>query len=326
MKTKILSGKLNDLKVAGEIIRKNGIIVFPTETVYGIGANAFNANAVRKIFVAKNRPVDNPLIVHVASVKDTEKVVKEIPNSAKKLMNKFWPGPLTLVLKKNEVISSIVTAGLKTVAVRMPANKIALSFIRESKVPIAAPSANISGKPSGTNFNDVYQDFNGKVDAIIDGGKTDVGIESTILDLTGKIPIILRPGKISLKELEEILGNVKVYNKKSNIPKSPGLKYEHYSPSAKVVLVENKNKIERVCNHYKDLGKKVIFIGLSKRKLNVDSIIFKNNEEFAKKVFALFREFDRKKFGVIIVEGVDKSGIGMALMNRVRKAASVIIK
>jgi L-threonylcarbamoyladenylate synthase len=321
MKTKILKG-LSGAKEAGKIIREGGIVVFPTETVYGLGANAFDAEAVKKIFVAKGRPADNPLIVHVASIKDLEKVANEVPDVTKRLIERFWPGPLTLIFKKDKIIPGEVTAGLKTVAVRMPANQIALSIIKEAGVPVAAPSANLSGKPSGTRFIDVYNDFNGKVDVIIDGGRTNLGLESTVLDLTGKKPIVLRPGFVSLEMLREVLGNVLMY--KGDLikrVKSPGMKYKHYSPNVKVILVENKSKIKEVCSRYN----KVVFIGLTDLKLRCKSNIFKNEKDFARNIFALFREYE-KKFDAIVVEGVDEKGIGLALMNRLRKAASSVVK
>jgi L-threonylcarbamoyladenylate synthase len=237
MKTKIL--KSSEVDKAAKIIKSDGIVAFPTETIYGLGANGLNDFAVRKIFIAKGRPQDNPLILHVSSIDQVRALVTEIPVKARKLMNAFWPGPLTIVMNKSNIVPSSV-CGLKTVAIRMPKNDIALELITKSGCPIAAPSANTSGKPSPTIAMHVIDDLDGKIDAVIDGGSTEIGIESTVIDLTEK-PLILRPGMITKKQIESVIGkisSVTVINEQRVVPKSPGMKYKHYSPKAEVIFFD----------------------------------------------------------------------------------------
>lgn len=216
MKTQIIKinprkPDISKIKMIAEILRKSGLVAFPTETVYGLGAIALDPKAVKKIFEVKGRPTDNPLIIHIADKKEVHRLVKEVPKEAEKLINKFWPGPLTIILKKSEIVPDIVTANLDSVAIRMPANKIALALIKEAKVPVAAPSANLFSKPSPTSAEHVIQDLYGKIDVIIDGGKTKIGVESTIIDLTINPPMLLRPGKITLEKLEKVLGKVEIH-------------------------------------------------------------------------------------------------------------------
>ena len=314
---------LKKIKFASNILKKGGVVIFPTETVYGIGANAFNAEAVRKIFEAKKRPFDNPLIVHVSS----PNLVCEIAETnflAEKLIKKFWPGPLTIILKKKSKIPSEVSAGLESVAIRMPKNNIALELIRECGFPIAAPSANISGRPSGTRVKDVVSDFDGAVECIIDGGNCEIGLESSILDLTSDVPVLLRPGKISLEELKKEIREISVPNYVLDKivvekPKSPGVKYKHYSPEAKVILVEGekekrKLKINNLEKEFLKEGKKV------------GKIFSDDKEKMAKNLFKKFRDFDSKKVDIILVEGVDETGIGLAIMNRLGKVAEEIVE
>ncbi|MBS3086231.1 threonylcarbamoyl-AMP synthase [Candidatus Pacearchaeota archaeon] len=312
MKTEII--KINSrnpevykIREAANIIINGGLVAFPTETVYGLGANVFNKNAVKKIFIAKGRPQDNPLIVHVSEMKQINSLVSEIPYNAKKLMKKFWPGPLTIIIKKSKLVPDIVTCGLDSVAIRMPKNKIALKLIEQSKCPIAAPSANLSGKPSPTTAEHVIDDLNGKIDKIIDGGKVNIGLESTIIDLTQNPPIILRPGKITHKQIEKIIGKVQK-NKKEFIkkPKSPGMKYKHYSPNAKVIIVKKENEIKEVYKKYSD--KKI-------KQLKYGSEI-----EMAKNLFKDFRDADKKCYEIIVVEEVEDKEFGCAIMDRLRKA------
>lgn len=311
MKTLILKinpTNIDNLKIkkSAELLRKNKLVVFPTETVYGLGANALNESAVNNIFIAKGRPNDNPLIVHIGYKKDLNKLVKDIPDTAKVLIKTFWPGPLTLIFEKSSIVPNSVTAGLNTVAIRMPKNKIALKLIKTAKVPVAAPSANLSGKPSPTKVEHVIDDLYGKVDLIIDGGNVSIGLESTVLDLTSKIPTILRPGKITKEELERIIGKVNTKAKDGKIAKSPGMKHKHYSPNAKVILF-SKKELENLKKKYKD--KKVGII------LNNKSL-----ESFAKNIFSKFREMDKKGIEIILVEKVPKQGLGLAIMNRLDKA------
>ena len=251
METKIL--KIVDIEAdykaieeGASLIRNGELVAFPTETVYGLGANALDARAVDKIYEAKGRPGDNPLIVHIADFDDVKLLVKELAGTAEKLMEAFWPGPLTLILKKSSIVPDRTTGGLNTVAVRMPDNPIALALIRESKLPIAAPSANRSGRPSPTEARHVAEDLMGRIPMILDGGPCSVGVESTVLDITGEIPNILRPGGITPKMLERVLGRVNIdaavlkpIEKGSRI-KSPGMKYTHYAPKASVVIVKGR--------------------------------------------------------------------------------------
>ena len=234
---------------AADIINKGGVVVFPTETVYGIGADALNDEAVDKIFKAKGRPQDNPLIVHIADFDELYDLAETVPESAKKLAEKYWPGPLTMILYKKNILSDKITANLDTAAIRLPVNKIALALIRESKKPIAAPSANTSGKPSPTEASHVIEDLMGKVDMIIDGGSTDIGLESSVVDMTGEIPVILRPGGITQENIIDVLGECEydpaiIKSNEKIVPKSPGQKYRHYSPRAKVILY--KGDMEKV--------------------------------------------------------------------------------
>jgi len=312
MKTLILkinpkNPERDKIKKAAEIIRKGEMVAFPTETVYGLGANALDASAVGKIFKAKGRPGDNPLIVHIADKEDLNKLVIDIPEIANILIDKFWPGPLTLVLKKNKIVPSEVTAGLDTVAIRMPQNKIALALIEESG-PIAAPSANLSTKPSGTSVEHVIQDFNGKIDCIIDGGEAEIGLESTVIDLTSNPIAILRPGKITFEQLNKMIPDLVVSSHVKSKVRSPGMKYKHYSPKAKVMLAKDKSEIVKIKKKYFDKKIRVIDIN--------------NNILLAKNLFKIFRESDLKGYEIIVVRTVNEKGLGLAIMNRLRKAAS----
>ena len=299
---------LDEIEVASNAILSSGLVAFPTETVYGLGANAFDASAVKKIFLAKGRPSDNPLIVHVHSKEQVMDFVKEIPETAEKLINEFWPGPLTFVLNSNGKIPSEVTAGLKTVAVRMPKNKIALELIKCADVPIVAPSANLSGKPSPTIAEHVIEDLNGKIDVIIDGGSVNIGLESTVIDLTKKIPVILRPGKISKKQIEKVIGEVKEH-KKIDIdkPLSPGMKYRHYAPKAKVVVIKDDNEIKYYSKKFPYLKIKYLKYGSSSK--------------MAKNLFKDFRLTDKLRYDLILVKEIDDDDFSSAVMDRLRKAS-----
>lgn len=297
--------KLND---AADVIRNGGLVAFPTETVYGLGADGSNIDAVKKIFIAKGRPADNPLIVHVFDISQVKLLVKEISKNAIKLMNRFWPGPLTLIFKKSKIVSDLITCGLDSVAIRMPNNKIALRLIEKSNCFIPAPSANISGKPSPTDAKHVIEDLNGKIDLIIDAGNVDIGIESTVVDLTSKIPVILRHGKITLAQIEEVIGKVNK-NKKENVkkPKSPGMKYRHYAPNAKVIIVKDELDFKKLSKKYK--GNRIKFLKYS------------NEVEMAKNLFKDFRDCDNDGFDFIFVVAVKDKGFGKAIMDRLRKAS-----
>jgi len=322
MKTKILPA--SELKVAAKILQAGGTVVFPTETVYGLGANALDAEAVKKIFLAKGRPADNPLIAHIADKKMLPQLVQKIPASAKKLIKKFWPGPLTIILNKKKIVPDIVTAGGKTLAVRMPAHPLAHKLIKLAGVPVAAPSANLSGKPSPTTAKDVIQDMKGRVDIIIDGGSCQVGLESTVIDLTSKVPTLLRPGAITLEQLRKVLGKVNLANPHAKKPKSPGMKYRHYSPNTPLILVTKnfEDNIKRLIDERKkmaliaseEVGKKFL-----DKKIEV--ILYADLPTLAQRIFHILRELDGQHFDYVIIHAVPEAGIGRAIMNRLRKAA-----
>ena len=326
----------NKVKTAAQIIKNGGLVVFPTETVYGLGANALDPDAVKRIFEAKGRPPDNPLIVHVSNVNmleeavDLSRLTPEQIEWVNRLTDRFWPGPLTLVLPKNSKVPEVVTAGLDTVAVRMPNHPVALALIEEAGVPIAAPSANRSGRPSPTRPEDVDVD----VDCIIDGGPTEIGLESTVLLLDTE-PVILRPGKVTPEELSEVLGKrVGLSGGGAGRPRSPGMKYRHYSPEAEVILVHpgDKDRILNVCEKVRD--KRVVVMCTSEETYNkvcheIESmdaevvLLGKTLDEVAHNLFNRLRWADREGFDVVIVEGVEEEGIGIAIMNRLKKAAGV---
>ncbi|MDO8647620.1 MAG: L-threonylcarbamoyladenylate synthase [Candidatus Diapherotrites archaeon] len=325
MKTKILKPSAKSISQAAKILCAGGLVAFPTETVYGLGANALNAKAVSKIFKAKGRPSDNPLIVHVSSIEQVPSLVKKIPNNAKVLMNKFWPGPLTLVLSKSPEIPKIVTAGLDSVAIRMPAHKVALELIRAVGFPLAAPSANLSTTPSPTNALHVFEDLHDRISLILDGGSVRIGVESTVLDLTGRTPTILRPGAVTLEQLRKVLGKVKVHKAvhgvKSKVAKvkSPGLKHKHYSPKAKVLLFTGA-RAKALAKIRKEKS------ALEKQGFKAGIISISSPKALAKSVFKKFREFDTQGVHFILVAGVEEKGIGFAVMNRLKRAASKEIK
>lgn len=304
--TKILSVNKQDLKQAAQLICDGKLVAFPTETVYGLGANALDKEAVAKIFVAKGRPQDNPLIVHLHNSEQVNELVQEVPETAKKLMNIFWPGPLTLVLKKKDIIPLNVSAGLPTVALRMPNHPIALELLRTANVPIVAPSANISGRPSPTDAQHVYEDLQGKIEAIIDGGRCTIGIESTVVDLSEEVPCLLRKGKISKEELETIIGPIKEQHK-SETPKAPGMKYKHYSPQATVIIV-TKDSLKEEEQKYQD--KKSILL------------TYNDDEEMARELFKDFRDADKKGYQIIFVKETTTKGFGEAIMDRLKKASN----
>jgi L-threonylcarbamoyladenylate synthase len=343
MKTKIINMEeqkldLLGLREAGKVIREGGLVVFPTETVYGLGANALEEAAVKKIFEAKGRPQDNPLIVHVASF-EIEDYVLEIPSIAKELMKSFWPGPLTIILKKSSLIPDMTSAGLDSVGIRMPENKIALELIKNAGLPIAAPSANISGKPSPTEVERCIEDLEGKVDYIIGGDRSQVGLESTIIDCTVVPPCILRPGGITLEMLREIDENIYIdpaIMKKITgdfKPKAPGMKYRHYAPKAQVKIVEGElqktiAKVNEIVQNYIDDNK---VVGIMATDETIDCYLQgikislgsrKRPESIGRNLFEALRAFDDKGVDVIISEAFEEKGIGIAIMNRLRKAAA----
>lgn len=342
MKTEILKIDKNNIdlgkiKFAAKVLESGGLVAFPTETVYGLGANALNEEAVKNIFRAKGRPSDNPLIVHIAGIEQINELVREIPYNAHLLMDRLWPGPITFVLRKSLKVPGIITGGLDTVAVRMPNHPIALALIKESGLPIAAPSANISGKPSPTCARHVIEDLSGKVDVIIDGDFANIGLESTVLDLTLEPNMILRPGGITLEDLKREINNVIIdpaimEQSDINIPKSPGMKYKHYSPKAEVKIVEGSvekviNKIHDIINEEKARNKKVGVLATDETESmykNVEIISLgsrQSPETIAAKLFQSLREFDDKGVDIILAEAFENTGIELAIMNRLSKAA-----
>lgn len=334
--------KLNieEIKKAAEEIKKGNLVLFPTETVYGIGANALDEDAVKKIFIAKGRAQDNPLIVHVSNIEMVEKIVKEITPLERKLIKEFWPGPLTIIFnrKDKETIPNVVTANLDTVGIRMPSNKIAKLLIEKSGVPIAAPSANVSGRPSGTKVEDIINELDGKVEYILDGGFTDIGLESTVIKISGEKIDILRPGKITKEQLEQVAKQVEVDKHvlgqvdKNEVVASPGMKYRHYAPNTKCMMVYSKdeekliNKINDIIKQQQEESRKILVLGM-KQHLNRYNTENKWNmgetlEEVAKNIFTLLRKVDKEQVDLVIIEGVGEKGLGLAITNRVIRACA----
>ena len=313
---------------SGEILRSGGLVAFPTETVYGLGANGLNADAVKSIYEAKGRPSDNPLILHITSLEQAEQIA-ELNENAIKLARRFWPGPMTVVLPKKSIVPERVTGGLSTVAVRMPSNDTARKLINAAGVPIAAPSANISGKPSPTTAKDVARDMDGKIPIIIDGGDCDIGIESTVIDLAGDVPMILRPGGITLDMVREVLpecvmeeGLCKPY-KSDKAPKCPGMKYKHYAPEAQVIVFENgaEGKINEYIEKNKD--KKLAVYCRNGGKYACENIKYWGEDaaDMAKRLFADLREFDESGTEIILCEAPEMSQLGQSVRNRLYKSA-----
>jgi len=324
---------------AAEIIRQGGLVAFPTETVYGLGANGLDAKAAEKIYKAKGRPSDNPLILHISKKEELFPIVKTVPNAAQKLIEKCWPGPLTLIFEKADCVPDTTTGGLSTVAVRMPDHLIARRLIQESGIPIAAPSANTSGRPSPTKASHVIEDLFGKIDLILDGGSVGIGLESTIVDVTVDPPVILRPGYVTQEVISALL-NEKVTldaalteKMNQNIrPKAPGMKYRHYAPKADLVVVEGDpaavaKKIEELAAEKTAEGKKVGIIGTKEfqncyRTGYVKVIGTRENEKtIAQNLYTVLREFDEIQVDVIYSEGFSEENFGQAIMNRLLKAA-----
>lgn len=307
----------NNPDQAARFIKKAEVVAFPTETVYGLGANAYDENAVKKIFRLKGRPQDNPLIVHISNKSQIKILAESVSETAKKLIDEYFPGPLTVILKKNEVIPDAVTAGLDSIAVRMPSSVPAHEFIKSCGVPIAAPSANISGSPSSTTFRHVLEDFKGKVPCILIGPQSRFGLESTVIDCTGDIPAVLRPGVITVEKLRKIDKRIKVV-KSMGKAKSPGTKYRHYSPKAKVIIIKKvpKNKLNKLSG-YIGTGS---LLPIHRHKLGMYRRC-KSKLDYAKSLFAFFRECDSKGIKTIYAEKLDEKGIGLAVMNRLKKAA-----
>jgi L-threonylcarbamoyladenylate synthase len=344
MKTLVLkvnpqNPEVTKIHAAAEIIKKGGLVAFPTETVYGLGADALNAEAVLALFEAKRRPLDNPPIVHIADKKEIEPLVKAFPKKAELLMEKFWPGPLTLIFKHSVKVPSATTAGLDTVAVRIPNHPIALALIKASARPIAAPSANLAGKPSPTSAQHVYEDLNGRINAIIDGGRTDIGVESTVLDLSVDPPMLLRPGGTPFEVLKAVLPDLVLHpfvraEKELALEKtrSPGMRHKHYAPKAPVVLVEGNlpnvvAKIKELIEAYRAEGKRIGVLSTDETKNRYRADMVKslgsrsNLASIAQNLFLQLRNMDAENVDVIVAESVPSEGLGLAVMNRLRKAS-----
>lgn len=325
--------------LAADIIRRGGLVAFPTETVYGLGADALNPDAVRGIYLAKMRPLDNPIIVHVAGKEDVYKLAVNVPEFAETLIRRFWPGPLTLILKASNIVPRITTGGLDTVAIRMPKHKVALTLIEASGTPIAAPSANLAGRPSPTMAEHVIQDLYGRIDVILDAGPTNIGVESTVLNMTHEPPQILRPGGVTYEELKKVLGEVSIHPAalaKSEVyikhACSPGMKHKHYAPKAEMFVIEGEinaivKKVKELAEQYAKAGKRVGILATDESMHKYNSGIVKSMgsrkelSSAARNLFRLLREFDNEGVDIIIAEGVPLKGLGLALMNRLRRAA-----
>ena len=326
------------LQEAAQIIRNGGLVGIPTETVYGLGANALEESASRKIYEAKGRPSDNPLIAHISCMEELPALVSAIPEAGKKLAEKYWPGPLTMVFPKSEIVPYGTTGGLDTVAIRMPSDPIANCLIRLAGVPVAAPSANTSGRPSPTKADHVVEDMDGKIEMIIDGGEVGIGLESTIVDVSGDVPMLLRPGAITIEMLRETLGQVEIDPAilgplRADVkPKAPGMKYRHYAPKAEMSLVEGEmeNVVAYINSEVKkalEAGKTVGIICTEESRDLYEGGILKvigsreYEETVARNLFAVLREFDDRQVDCIFSESFSKDRLGQAIMNRLCKAA-----
>ena len=305
----------DDPAAAGDILRRGGIVAFPTETVYGLGANVFDEKAIAKVFEAKRRPQDNPLIAHIGDTAVLEQVASAVPDFAAQLIAKFFPGPLTLVLPKRVEVPLIATAGLDSIGVRMPRHELARVFLKACRTPVVAPSANLSGRPSPTTWQAVHEDLNGRIDCILQGDPTEIGIESTVVDCTGDRPVVLRQGSVTLEEIQTVVPDA-ISNDRSKLSRrSPGLRHKHYAPDAKVVLVDGATPIA-------DAASAAGYIGISDRQEPFAAeMIVGDIDEYAHALYEFFRDCEREGIKTIYCEDVDETGIGVALMDRIRRAA-----
>lgn len=340
MKTKVIEihsiEEIDKIKEAAEGLKAGELVVFPTETVYGLGANGLDEDAIAGIFEAKGRPKDNPLILHIADQEQVLDLVKIIPPIGQDCMDMFWPGPLTLIMERSKIVPDSITGGLETVAIRMPSHPIAHAILKEAYIPVAAPSANTSGRPSPTRVEHVLEDMMGKVSIIVDGGITDVGIESTVLDITGEKPVILRPGGITKEDLEELLGievdtdQATIAAEEGLVPRSPGQKYKHYAPKAEATLFAgNLTNVAKEVNHRiaKNPSKKTAVLATTETMdmyQGMDLLINMGSrehlEEVAQNLFDCLRKCDEEGIEVIYVEGFEFQGLGVGIMNRLLKA------
>lgn len=342
MKTELITVNTADpqqdlMEKAGEILKAGGLVAFPTETVYGLGGDGLNAESSGKIYAAKGRPSDNPLIIHIADMESLHKIAEDVPKNALKLAERFWPGPLTMILKKKACVPYETTGGLETVAVRMPDHPVALALIKAGGGYVAAPSANTSGRPSPTEAAHVMEDLSGKIEMILDGGSVGIGLESTIVDFTEEVPVILRPGYINQEMLEEVLDDVQMdrgllITDESVKPKAPGMKYRHYAPKAGLVIVEGETEnvvssINDLCRKYREDGKRTGVIGTDETAELYQADVIKSigtrqeEESIARHLFGILREFDEEEVDIILSESFDTPRMGQAIMNRLLKAA-----
>jgi len=327
------------IQKAANILRQGGLVAFPTETVYGLGGNGLDKEVCKKIYAAKGRPSDNPLILHISQISELRPIVKEIPPMAEKIMEAFWPGPITLIFKKADCVPLEITGGFDTVAVRFPSHPTACAIIHQAGFPIAAPSANSSGKPSPTRASHVEYDLGGKIDMIVDGGPTEVGLESTIIDVSGERAMLLRPGVITREMIEDVIGDILVdpavtaKPEQNLVPKAPGMKYTHYSPKAMVLLVKGSSrdavaeKINAMAKESEEAGKTVGIMATEQTKAlySYGTILSVGDREkpetIGANLFNLLRKFDYLGIDVIYSEVFEETGEGMAIMNRLNKAA-----
>ncbi|MEM0286823.1 MAG: L-threonylcarbamoyladenylate synthase [Nitrososphaerota archaeon] len=337
LKVDPLNPEQNTINKAAKLIQDGEIVAFPTETVYGLGADAGNDRAVRRIFEAKGRPQDNPIIVHIATFDQLKEVASEIPSKVAEIAYFYWPGPLTLIFKKSDRVSDVTTAGSNTVAVRMPSHPVALALINASHRPIAAPSANLSGRPSPTTAQHVLADLAGRIPMILDGGATVYGIESTVVDVSVEPAVILRPGPITREDLAPLLGEVNMHSKSVDRPVAPGMKYTHYAPKAPLILVESKrnsvvDKIKPLAEMYYSQGKRTGILCTDETfdkypdamiKISLGSRFYPYT--IAKNLYACLRRMDELEVDMILAEGFTGDGIFETIMNRLRKASSRIV-
>ncbi len=338
METKFLKATNESINLACSLLKQGEVVAVPTETVYGLAGDCTNPEAIKKIFAAKGRPADNPLIVHISSLEMLDGIVSEIPETAKKLADAFWPGPLTIIMKKGSKVCKETTAGLDSVGIRMPSHPVARTIIEQSNTPFSAPSANISGKPSPTNANDVFEDMNGKIPLVIDGGECDAGIESTVVSVLGDKPIILRPGVVTKEQMEAVLNQeVLVANEvtkgvsDNSKVLSPGMKYKHYSPNAKVIILQGSfEKFKDYVSKNKTETTYALCFDGEDKLLTVPSICFgseTNEAEQAKKLFSALRTLDKKGATLVFARCPKTTGISLAVYNRlIRSAGFDIIK
>jgi len=306
-----------DVGLAAGIIRGGGVVAFPTETVYGLGANAFDGEAVARIYAAKGRPADNPLIVHISDAGQIAEIATELYAHARLFIEKFFPGPLTIVAKSTGRVSEMATCGLETIAFRMPANSLAQELIKAAGTPLVAPSANLSGRPSPTTWETVFEDLDGRIDCILKGEATEIGLESTVVDCTGDVPVLLRAGAVSLEELRDVVPETEVLNSGDDLTlRSPGLRHKHYSPRARVVIIENDASVQETSE--------AAYIGID-LPLGAFQLtrVCSTAEDYGHAMFEFFRECDRAGISIIYCQSVAEKGIGTAIMDRLRRASEL---